>query len=133
VPAAENIAELTKWPEFNVMDDDLSPTNKTGSLFSAQEPTTTTAVKPIGSWNSARLVKRGGKVEHWINDQLVCSYDLNDPATRERWKSTKLGANPAFASGTRGRIALQGWTSVISYRNIVLREPGGGGTGGAAR
>ncbi len=113
----------TTRPEFNLMDDSMDAENRSGSLFGVQETTSTTAVKPVGSWNSARLVKRGGKVEHWLNEQLVCSYDLNDPATRERWKGTKLGRNAGYASGSGGRIGLQGWTGEVAYRKVMLRSP----------
>jgi serine/threonine protein kinase len=124
MPEIENSRTFDpRWPEFSLMDDSTSPNNKSGSLYGVQETTSTTAVKPVGSWNSSRLVKRGGKVEHWINEQLVCSYDLNDPPTRELWKSTNIGRNPGFASGSRGRIGLQGWIGETAYRNVMLRSP----------
>ncbi len=95
-------------PEMNLMDDALAPKSKTGSLFDVQEATKA-AAKPLDEWNTAKLVQRGGKAEHWVNDQLVCAYDLS---------ATKFSAK----MGGKGKIGLQGWTGEIAYRNVTLRS-----------
>jgi hypothetical protein len=103
----ESGGQVSECPELALQGDTLTPNNRTGSLFNVQEATRA-AAKPLGEWNIAKLVYRGGKAEHWVNDQLVCVYDL---------KNTKFGAK----TGSKGKIGLQGWLGEIAYRNVLVR------------
>jgi hypothetical protein len=104
--------------EFQLMDDANSDPYKTGALHKA-EHALKKAAKAVGEWNTARLLVQRGQCEHWVNEQLVCRYDLRDSATRERWR--KLGIKSDFATATKGYIGLQAFTGEISYRNIRIR------------
>ncbi len=106
-------------PEFQLMDDANADPYKTGALHKA-EHALKRAAKAVGEWNTARLLVRGGQCEHWVNEQLVCRYDLRDTATRERWRN--LGIKSDFATATKGHIGLQAFTGEISYRNIRIRS-----------
>jgi hypothetical protein len=93
----------------------------TGSAFDVQAPSAKTA-HPTGEWNTARLLVQGTRVEHWINDRLVCRYDLAEPATREALQRATVGSE--FSSVKKGRIALQVWEGEIFYRNVRIRKTG---------
>ena len=107
-------------PEFQLQYP--SPPNPTsaGSLFAVEAPTAD-ASRPAGQWNSARLITRGGKCEHWINDKLVLSYDLKDDGWIAKWKASKFGGNPRFAQAAKGAIGIQSWGGEVAYRNIRIR------------
>ncbi len=107
IGGSESGANVTDFPEFNLMDDSIGPKNRTGSLYDVQE-TTAAAAKPVGEWNTAKLIHRRGTAEHWVNNQLACAYDLKTTRFREK-------------AGNKGRVGLQGWTGEIAYRNVQVR------------
>ncbi|MFO1484535.1 MAG: family 16 glycoside hydrolase [Verrucomicrobiaceae bacterium] len=110
-----------KAVEFNLMDENISapPVKQCGAAFDVIAPSQK-ASRPAGEWNTARLLVQGTKVEQWINDKLVCSYNLADASVRDALKRGDIGE--AFASVKKGRIALQDWTGEAFYRNMRIRE-----------
>jgi hypothetical protein len=77
------------------------------------------AARATGEWNTARLLVQGTKVEQWINEKLVCSYDLADASVQDGLDTSKIGSR--FAKVKKGRIALQDWTGEAFYRNVRIR------------
>ena len=68
-------------PEMQLLDDDHHPDGQTpdttaGALYGVMAPWCK-AVRPPGSFNTARLVVRDSQVEHWLNEELVLAYDLH--------------------------------------------------------
>lgn len=113
--------------EFNLMDENISapPFKQCGAAFDVKPPSEK-AAHPAGEWNTARLFVEGTRVEQWINDKLVCRYDMTDPSVKEGMERAGIGGG--FAAVKKGRIALQDWTGEVFYRNVRVRElPGGGG------
>lgn len=110
-----------KAVEFNLMDEGIpAPLLKQcGAAFDVKAALEKPA-HPTGEWNTARLQVQGTHVEQWINDKLVCRYDLTDAAVRGGLERTGIGAG--FAAVKKGRIALQDWTGEAFYRNVRIRE-----------
>ena len=77
--------------------------------------------RPMGQWNSARLVVRGKRVEHWVNQEMVCGYDMDSQTWRDLLSQASNRRAVNFANHSSGWIALQGNTGVVDYRNIRLR------------
>jgi len=76
----------------------------TGSLFGFEEPSEN-AVKPVGEWNTARLIVRGGAILFILNDKTVLeTYTLSDDIPEE------------------GYVLLDGVTGGITYRKVLLTE-----------
>jgi hypothetical protein len=111
----------TEAIEFQLMDDSLAtkPEQVTGSAFDVQAATEK-AAHPPGEWNTARLLVQGSHVEHWVNDKLVCRYDLAAPATRDALQRAKVGGD--FSHARKGRLVLQAWAGEVFYRNLRIRE-----------
>jgi hypothetical protein len=126
--AEDNMVERPmKAVEFNLMDDGIpsAPLKAAGAAFDVRAPSAK-AAHPAGEWNSARLLVQGTRVEHWINDQLVCRYDLADPVVRDALRRAAIGEE--FSAVKKGRIALQSWDGEVFYRNVRIKEikpPGG--------
>jgi hypothetical protein len=59
------------------------------------------------AYHSARLVVRGSRVEHWIDDTQVLGYDLESEEVKERIARGKFREWPQFALVAEGHIALQ--------------------------
>ncbi|MEQ2006794.1 MAG: family 16 glycoside hydrolase [Limisphaerales bacterium] len=111
-------------PEFQLLDDAVSapPVAKNGSLFGIVPPIVA-AGRAVGDWNTGRLVARGGSVEHYVNDQLVCRYDLRSAEFQAMKKlgSANMAGNAKYGQTTRGPIGLQFWGGEVAYRNLRIR------------
>lgn len=114
-------------PEYQVLDNQKAEDNKlgnhlAGSLYDLANEAPRNLPKPVGEWNSSRLVVRGWKVEHWLNGTQIIAIDLASPEGKAAIAKSKFKDWPKFASLLRGRIALQDHGHVVSYRAIKIRE-----------
>ena len=114
-------------PEYQVLDNEKATDNKegnhlAGSLYDMGPSVPRDLTKPVGQWNSSRLIVRGWKVEHWLNGKQVVAADLASPAGKAMIAASKFKDWPKFATLSRGYIALQDHGHVVSYRSIKIRE-----------
>jgi Domain of Unknown Function (DUF1080) len=114
-------------PEYQLLDDAKGTDNKTrltcaGAAY-ALYPSPAGHLKPVGEFNSTRIVARGPHVEHWLNNVKLLEYELWSPDWEAKVKGSKFAAYPNFGRAKRGRIALQGdHAGVLAFRNIRVRE-----------
>lgn len=111
-------------PEMQLLDDDRHPDGQTpeitaGALYGVLAPWYKT-IRPIGDFNTARLVVRDSQVEHWLNETLVLAYDLNSAAFAAAVTHSKFQALPGFAREVRGHIVLQHHGDVVWFRHLRL-------------
>jgi hypothetical protein len=112
--------QLAAAPEFQVHDPAQSDRYKSGALWGIIL-STKIYDNPLGQWNSGRIVARGGKVEHWVNAQLACQYNLDDPSwhqLKESLPPRKLGT---WESVRKGAVALQSNGGEIDFKNVRVR------------
>lgn len=112
--------------EMQVLDNERHPDGRdektaAGAAY-ALMPTQIFAARPPGLWNSVRLVSKGSKVEHWLNGQLVASYDRSSDAFWKLVAASKFNGMPKFAREKKGFIVLQDHGDAVSYRNIRIRR-----------
>lgn len=121
--------------EFQILDDERHPDGKQGkngnrtvaSLYDLIRAESFTSVrgknfKGVGQWNNARIVVKGGHVEHWLNHVKVVEYDrfsqlfaaLVEKSKYEKWEN--------FGRIPEGHILLQDHGDGVSFRNIKIRE-----------
>ena len=84
-------------------------------------------VKPLGQWNTAKIVSKGNHVEHWLNGHKVLAYERGSAEFRaivaqsKYVKEQKPGER--WGEAPTGRIKLQDHSdSTVSFRNIKIRE-----------
>ena len=78
--------------------------------------------KPLGEWNSARIVVAGNFVEHWLNGEQVAQYQLTSPEWMTAVKATKFVEYPNYGLAKRGFIAIQGdHQGMLSLRGMRIR------------
>ena len=113
-------------PEYQLRDEAMDPTQENLKLASASvyglyaPPGGVT--KPLGEWNSARIVVNGTAVQHWLNGRQVVTYDLSSPEWAALVKGAKFGEYPNFGRAPRGFIAIQGdHNGSLGLRNMRIR------------
>jgi hypothetical protein len=113
--------------EYQTIDDEnytvmaLTERQKTGAWYDVI-PASKTAARPVGDWNSSRLVVRGTMVEHWLNGTLVLAYDMTSPAAAHGIATSKFKDVKGFADKIRTPILLQDHDTVVWFRNLKVRE-----------
>jgi Domain of Unknown Function (DUF1080) len=114
-------------PEYQLLDDAKGADNKsrltcTGAAY-ALYPSPAGHLKPVGEFNTTRVVARGPHVEHWLNNVKLLEYELWSADWEAKVKASKFAAYPNFGRAKRGRIALQGdHAGVLAFRSIRIRE-----------
>jgi hypothetical protein len=112
-------------PEYQILDDQVhrdgqSDLTSSGANY-ALHPAPRGVVKPVGEWNSARIVVRGNHVEHWLNGQKIVDYELGSADWQQRVAKSKFNEWPAYGKAAQGYIGLQEHGSWVAFRNIKLR------------
>jgi hypothetical protein len=112
-------------PEMQILDnarhaDGKNPLTSAGSNYAVNAPVRDVS-KPIGQWNSVRLIAKGTHVEQWLNGVKVVEYELFSPDWTERVKKSKFVKYPQYGKAMRGHIGLQDHGNPVWFRNIRIR------------
>ncbi|OLC76892.1 MAG: hypothetical protein AUH72_18335 [Acidobacteria bacterium 13_1_40CM_4_65_8] len=114
-------------PEYQLLDDAKGADNKTrltcaGAAY-ALYPSPAGHLKPVGEWNTTRIVANGTHVEHWLNGVKLLEYELGSPDWEAKVKASKFNDWPNYGRAKRGHIAMQGdHEGTLAFRNIRIRE-----------
>lgn len=113
-------------PEMQILDDaghadGKSPLTSAGANYGLH-PAPRGVVKPVGEWNTVRLLVRGSHVEHWLNGTKVVEYELWSPEWQALVAKSKFTQWPGYGLARRGHIALQDHGDWVAFRNIKIRE-----------
>lgn len=111
---------VTSCPEFQVHDPAQHDKYKSGSLWGMIHASKVYD-NPVGQWNKARIVALGGKVEHWVNDQLACQYNIDDPAWQKMKASFPPNKQGTWESVRKGAVALQANGGEVDFKSIRVR------------
>jgi hypothetical protein len=117
-------------PEYQVLDnsahlDGLNRLASAGACYAVFAPAKDMS-RPVGEWNTARIVARGKHVEHWLNSEKVVEYDVDSDVWKAHVKTSKFFPT-AYGQGNwgqakRGHIGLQDYGGAIEFRNIKIRQ-----------
>jgi len=112
--------------EYRITDGSIDsdhPERQTGSLYDVF-PATGGEMKPIGEWNTTRIVCFGTFVEHWLNGRVILHYRSTQPEWTSRvaeWKQTSGDIN-TFEMLPKGHLLLQSENGEIAFRSIRIRR-----------
>lgn len=110
--------------EYQVLDDAHpghgdNPRQSAASLFFCMGPSKR-ATRPVGEWNTARIICKGSVIEHWLNEERVISFDYTDPKWAKEVELLRIrGGNLA---GRGGKLSLQDHGHDVAFRNLRMRK-----------
>ncbi|MBY0507011.1 MAG: DUF1080 domain-containing protein [Bryobacteraceae bacterium] len=90
-------------------------TEAAGALYEFLAPVGGTA--KVGEFNQGRIVRRGARIEHWLNGVRVVEAQLDSPEMQARMRERKV---PVELPG-RSAIVLQNHASEAWFRRLRLK------------
>jgi hypothetical protein len=109
--------------EYQIVDDAhyhnrITPRTSAGALYGLFEPNQEKHLKPAGEFNSARIIIRGNKVQHWLNGRLIVSTVIGDEEWKSRIAQSKFSDLKDFAMNPHGKLMLTDHGSEVWFRNF---------------
>ena len=118
--------EAVEHPWFGQLAEDLPEHRRLRivdhRLYDLIPPAAEKPARPIGAWNTARIVARGTHVEHWLNGTRVLEYERGTDAFRALVQQSKYKNLPQFGEWRDGHVLLQEHGSEVSFRNVLIRR-----------
>ncbi|NJL74929.1 MAG: DUF1080 domain-containing protein [Saprospiraceae bacterium] len=126
-------ADKTIWqnaPEYQLLDDatyiqmygaEQMKKHLTGDNYDLQSAPAS-YLKPIGTWNTAKIVVNNGKVTHYLNGNKTIEYEVNSESFKNLVANSKFKEYPNFAQAKEGYIGLQDHGHPIYFKNIKVRK-----------
>ena len=122
VPAGTN-TNVLGGAEYQILDnaghsDGKQPITSAASAYAIYPPSAD-LTKPVGEWNTGRIVVEGKHVEHWLNGTKVLSYELGSPDWQVRVAASKFKGT-SYGTASQGYIVLQDHGAAVAYRNLTI-------------
>ncbi|MGE7773848.1 3-keto-disaccharide hydrolase [Chitinophaga sp. NPDC101104] len=113
-------------PEMQVLDDDKHSDGKihkhnSGDLYDLIAAPARYA-KPVGQWNTAKIIKKDGKLTLVFNGHKTAEVTMGSEAWDKLVAGSKFKAWDGFGKFQKGHIALQDHGDKVWYRNIKIRQ-----------
>jgi hypothetical protein len=105
--------------EIQLIDDEgwpgkLADYQHTGSIYDVV-PAAKTNNKPVGEWNSVKIVCKGPKVTVEVNGAVVVDADISKADAKKQTR------HPGLARA-KGHVGFQSYNTRVEFRNVVIKE-----------
>ncbi|WP_029906164.1 DUF1080 domain-containing protein [Prevotella sp. 10(H)] len=115
--------------EFQILDDDKHPDAKLGvkgnrTLGSLYDLIPAPENKPFkkNDFNTALVIVKGNKVEHWLNGVKIIEYERNNQMWNALVNYSKYRDWPNFGNAAEGNILLQDHGDEVWFKNVKIKE-----------
>jgi hypothetical protein len=114
-------------PEYQMIDDigfpeKIEEWQKSGADYAMYTANDKKKLKPVGEWNTSKIVFNKGHVEHWLNGEKIVEFQAWDDAWKKKVAEGKWKDYPDYGVAKTGRIALQDHGNKAYFKNIMIRE-----------
>lgn len=114
-------------PEYQLLDDigfeePIEDWQKTGANYAMHVANENKTLKPVGEWNTSKIIFNRGKAEHWLNGQKIVEFDKNSQDWLEKRNSGKWNEYPDYGKTNDGYLALQDHGAGVWFRNVRVRR-----------
>ena len=92
-----------------------------GAVYELYPPSPDKKAKPVGEWNTSRVLSSGKHVEHWLNGIKVAEYERGSKDFNARIAKSKFKDVPNFGLHEKGLLLLQDHGSVVWFRNMKIK------------
>jgi len=111
--------------EFQILDDidfpDKTANRSAGSVYDLITPENKT-LKPVGEYNTARIVVKKAKVTHYINGKKIIQYTIGSPEMNQLIAKSKFKDKKDFGAYKEGHIMFQHHGQEVWYKNITIKK-----------
>ncbi len=113
--------------EYQIIDDNqhadaLRGSKRQTAAFYDCLPAKNRVLKPVGQFNTSRILVDGKQVEHWLNGVMVLNYTLGSSELLQAIAKSKFKNVEGFGQPQRGRILLQDHGDEVAYRNLRIKK-----------
>ena len=113
--------------EYQIIDDERHadakvPDRQTASFYDVKAATSH-PTRPVGEWNSSRVLVDGNHVEHWLNGVKVLEYELGSRELAAAVADSKFKGMAGFGTRVKGHILLQDHGDAVCFRSVKIKVP----------
>ena len=113
--------------EYQVIDDinhsdGVRGNHQTASFYDVLAPAKDKPLKPVGKFNTSRILVKGQTVKHFLNGKVVLTYELGSDEVKAAVAKSKFRKLEKFGVRLAGHILLQDHGDAVWYRNIRIRD-----------
>ena len=114
-------------PEYQILEDSnhgdgKNPKTSSGALYALVPCNDKKTLKPVGEWNTTRIVIEDNKVQHWLNGEKVVSYEWASDEIKGLIANSKFKKWERFMTQDTGHIAFQNHNDAVWFRNIKIKD-----------
>jgi hypothetical protein len=113
-------------PEYQLIDDinfpqKLEEWQKTGADYAMNLTNEKKKLKPVGEWNTSKIIFNKGHVEHWLNGEKIVEFQAWDAEWTKKKTEGKWKDYPDYGLAKKGFIALQDHGHKAYFKNIMIK------------
>lgn len=113
-------------PEYQLLDDEGFPAEledwqMAGADYGMYVPNDQKELKPVGEWNTSRIVFDDAHVEHWLNGKKILEFEAWSDDWKQRKADGKWKDFPDYGTAECGYIGLQDHGHEAWFRNIKIK------------